>query len=110
MFHQAVLIAIGVEVATTAELEAGFGVAFGIEFDELHTVIRDIGYEGDIMRFGHIVMHGDEMLILYPLDRDRMLIVGFVRFKRWECDPATADDGIAGRMKDIAAQGADIEF
>ena len=110
MFHQAVVVAVEVEVAVAAELEAGFGVTFGIEFDELHTVTRDIGGERDIMHFGHLVMYGDKMLVLDALDRDRMLVVGIIGFKRRECDPATADDGIAGRVENIAAQGADIEF
>ena len=104
------MVAVEVEVAASAELEAGFGVAFGIEFDKLHTVACDIGCEGDIMRFGHIVMHGDKMLILDAFDRDRVCLVGIIGFERRECDAATTDDGIAGCVKDIAAQGADIEF
>ena len=110
VFHQAVVVAVEVEVAAAAELEAGFGVAFGIEFDELHTVARDIRGEGDIMRFGHLVMHGDKMLILDALDRDCMCVIDIIGFERGECDPATADDGIAGGVKDITAQGTDIEF
>ena len=110
MFHESVLIAVGVEVAAAAELEAGFSVTFWIEFHKLHTVTRDEGYEGDIMHFGHLVMHGDEMLVLDAFDRDRMLVVGIIGFERRERDAATADDGIACGVKDIAAQGAYIEF
>lgn len=103
VFHQAVAVAVGVEVAVAAKLEAGFGVAFGIEFDKLHTVACDIGCEGDIMRFGHLVMHGDKMLILDALNGDRVCLVNLIGFERGECDPTTADDGIAGRVENIAA-------
>ena len=67
-FHQAVFVTIEVEPATAAEVQTGFGVAFGIELYKLNTVHSHISYKGNKMGLGHGVVDGDEGFILYQLN------------------------------------------
>ena len=62
------------------------------------------------MLLGHGMTDRNEMFIFHLLYGDRMVIIGRFCLQRGKRDAATADNGITGTVKDIAADRADIEF
>ena len=62
------------------------------------------------MILGHGMVNRDEMLILYVFYGDAVVIICFLRFQRGQSNAAAADNGAAGAMDDIAAEGTDIEL
>ena len=104
------VVAVVVEISSATQLQPGFGIAFGIEFDHLHPVCGDIGKKRNVVIFRHGVMDGDKMLILHALHGDAVVIVRRFCFGRGQCDAAAADDSVTHTVDDIATDGADIEF
>ena len=108
--HKAVVVAVEVEVASAVELEASFGVAFGVELDELHPIRSEEGYEGNIVGFCHRVVDGDKMLILHLFDGKTVIGIGLFCLQGRQDNAATANEGISHSSENIAANGTDIEF
>ena len=94
-FHQAVLVAIKIQISSAAELHSCFGIAFGVELDELHLVGGHIGKKGNEMAFGHGVMDGDELFVLNGFDGDGVFCVRVFGFKGRQGNAAAADGGCA---------------
>ena len=103
-------VAIVIEFSQAAQLQAGLGIAFRIELDQLDAVRGDKGHEGDMMRLGHGMVDGDEMLILHIFDGYGVGFIGILRFQRRQGDPAAADHGAAHGVDGIAADGTDVKF
>ena len=108
--EQAVPVTVPVEGAEATELEPGLGVALGVEFHKLHPVGGDEGHEGNIVRLGHGVGDGDEVLILHILDADCVAFVRLLRLQGRQSDAAAADDRTANAVDHIAAEGTHMEF
>ena len=104
------VVAVDVEVASAVELEASFGVAFGVELDELYPIRCEEGYERNKMGFCHRVMDGDKMLVLHLFDGNTVIGIGVFCLQGRQDNAATANKGISHSSENIAANGTDIEF
>lgn len=109
---QAVVVAVPVEpaVAAAAPEKAGFGVAFGIELDGFKAATGAVGDEGNVVVFCHWVINGDVILVLDVLDAGGVGVVGRFRFQRRQGDAAAGNHGWAHGLKNVAADGANIEL
>ena len=103
-------IAVVIEISPAPELEPGLGIALGIELHHLQPVGGHRRDEGDVMLLGHGVSHSDKMLVLHMLHRHAMVLIGLFRFQGRQSDAAAADQGAAGSVDHIAAEGTDLEF
>ena len=56
------------------------------------------------------MMNGDEVLIFYLLDLDRMVFIRLFSLQSRKRHPAAADDCIPEGVDHIAADGADIQL
>ena len=108
-FKETVTVAVSVELAPTDPRDAGFRVLLGIPFDDLHPIAADMGDEGNIMFFGHGMIHGDVVFVFDELHADAVGFVGGFRLQRRQMNPAAADFSVAGGEDHIAAEGADIK-
>lgn len=108
--HEAVVVAVDVEEASAVELEASFGVAFGVELDKLHPVRCEEGRERNKMGFCHRVVDGNEMLVLHFFDGNTVICIGLFCLQGWQDNAATANEGISHSSENVAADGANIEF
>lgn len=106
------MVAVPVEpaVAAAAPEKAGFGVAFGIELDGFKAATGAVGDEGNVVVFCHWVINGDVILVLDVLDAGGVGVVGRFRFQRRQGDAAAGNHGWAHGLKNIAADGADVEL
>ena len=108
-FKETVTVTVSVELAPTDPGNAGFRVLLGIPFDDLHPIAADMGDKGNVMFFGHGMIHRDIVFVFNELHADAVGLVGGFRFQRRQMDPAAADLGVAGGENHIAAKGADIK-
>lgn len=110
--EKAVVVAVPVEpaVAAAATKKAGFGVSFGIELDALKAAAGAIGDEGNVVLLGHGVIDGNVVFIFDVLDCGGVGVVGRFRFQRRQGDAAAGNHGWAHGLKNIAADGTDIEL
>ena len=104
------MVAVEVEVASAVELEASFGVAFGVELDKLHPVRCEEGHERNKMGFSHRVVDGNEMLVLHLFDGNTVIDIGLFGLQGRQDNAATANEGISHCSENVAANGTDIEF
>ena len=92
------MVAVDVEVASAVELEASFGVAFGVELDELYPIRGEEGHERNKMCFCHRVVDGNEMLVLHLFDGNTVIGIGGFRLQGWQDNATTANEGMIYRM------------
>ena len=104
------MVAVDVEVASAVELEASFGVAFGVELNKLYPVRCEEGYERNKMGFCHRVVDGNEMLVLHLFDGNTVIFIGLFCLQGRQDKAATAKEGITHGSENVAANGTDIEF
>ena len=104
---QSVAVAVVIKPPHTPQLQPGLGVSFRVELHQLDPVGGDKGKEGNKMILGHGVADGNKMLILHRFCGDAVVTVRIFRLQRGQGDAAAADDGVAGAVDDIAAEGAD---
>ena len=103
-------VAVVIQIAPAPQLHPGLGIALGVELHQLDPVCGDEGREGDIVRLGHGMVHGQKMLIFHTLDGNGMAFFRLLRFQRRQCHAAAADHSIAYTVDHIAADGTDIEL
>ena len=110
--EKAVVVAVPVEpaVAAAATKKAGFGVSFGIELDALQAAAGAVGNEGNVVLLGHRVINGAVILVLDVLDAGGVGVIGRFRLERRQGDAATGHHGWTHGLKNVAADGADIEL
>lgn len=110
--EKAVMVAVPVEpaVAAAATKKAGFGVSFGIELDTLKAAAGAVGDEGNVVVFCHGVIDGNVVFVFDVLDCGGVGIVGRFRFQRRQGDAAAGHHGWTHGLKNIAADGADVEL
>jgi hypothetical protein len=110
--EKAVVVAVPVEpaVAAAATKKAGFGVSFGIELDALKAAAGAVGDEGNVVVFCHGVIDGNVVFVFDVLDCGGVGVVGRFRFQRRQGDAAAGNHGWAHGLKNIAADGADVEL
>ena len=108
--HQPVLVTVNIEITGTAKLDPRLGISFGIEFFHPEAVTGHIGYKGEVMGLGHVMMNSDKGFILHFFKSDEMLLVHFLGFQRRQQNAAATDDRGAGTVDDIAADGAYIDL
>lgn len=106
------MVAVPIEpaVAAAATEKACFGVSFGIELDALKAAAGAVGDEGNVVLLGHGVSDGNVVFIFDVLDCGGVGVVGRFRFQRRQGDAATGHHGWAHGLKNIAADGANIEL
>lgn len=97
-------------MAAAAPEKAGFGVAFGIELDGFKAAAGAVGDEGNVVVFCHGVSDGNVVFVFDVLDCGGVGVVGRFRFQRWQGDAAAGNHGGAHGLKNIAADGADVEL
>lgn len=85
------MVAVPIEDPGAAELEAGFGVAFGIELDQLHPVGGDEGKKGNIVLLRHGMPDGDKMLVLHRLNEGTVGIVSVLCLQGRQGEATAAD-------------------
>lgn len=110
--EKTVVVAVPVEpaMAAAATKKAGFGVSFGIELDALKAAAGAIGDEGNVVVFCHGVIDGNIVFVFDVLDCGGVGVVGRFGFQRRQGDAAAGNHGWAHGLKNIAADGADIEL
>lgn len=110
--EEAVVVAVPVEpaMAAAATKKAGFGVSFGIELDALKAAAGAVGDEGNVVLLGHGVINGDVILVLDVLDAGGVGVIGRFRFQRRQGDATAGNHGWAHGLKNVAADGADVEL
>lgn len=110
--EKAVVVAVPIEPAVTAAAtkKAGFGVAFGIELDTLKAAAGAVGDEGNVVVFCHGVIDGNVVFVFDVLDCGGVGVVGRFRFQRRQGDAAAGHHGWTHGLKNIAANGADVEL
>lgn len=110
--EKAVVVAVPVEpaVAAAATEKAGFGVSFGIELDALKAAAGAVGNEGNVVVFCHGVSDGNVVFVFDVLDCGGVGVVGRFRLERRQGDAAAGHHGWAHGLKNIAADGADVEL
>ena len=109
LLKQSVLVAVVIEISSATQLQAGFGVTFGIELDHLHTVVGYERQKGYKMLLGHGVGDGDKMLVLHFFYGDPVVVVYILRFQSRQGNATAADHRIARAVNGISANGTDIE-
>lgn len=110
--EKAVMVAVPVEpaMAAAATKKAGFGVSFGIELDALKAAAGAVGDEGNVVVFCHGVIDGNVVFVFDVLDCGGVGVVGRFRLQRRQGDAAAGNHGWAHGLKNVAADGADIEL
>lgn len=110
--EKAVVVAVPVEpaVAAAAPEKACFGVAFRIELDDFKAAAGAVGDEGNVVLLGHGVIDSDVILVLDVLDCGGVGVVGRFRLERRQGDAAAGHHGWAHGLKNVAADGANIEL
>lgn len=110
--EKAVVVAVPVEpaVAAAATEKAGFGVSFGVELDALKAAAGAVGNEGNVVVFCHGVSDSDVILVLDMLDAGGMGVIRRFRLERRQGDATAGHHGWAHGLKNIAADGADVEL
>lgn len=110
--EKAVVVAVPVEpaVAAAATKKAGFGVSFGVELDALKAAAGAVGDEGNVVVFCHGVIDGNVVFVLDVLDAGGVGVIGRFGFQRRQGDAAAGNHGWAHGLKNIAADGANIEL
>lgn len=106
------MVAVPVEpaVAAAATKKAGFGVSFGVELDALKAAAGAVGDEGNVVVFCHGVIDGNVVFVFDVLDCGGVGVVGRFRFQRRQGDAAAGHHGWTHGLKNIAADGADVEL
>ena len=104
------MIAIPIKLAEATQLQASLRVSFWVELYKLYPVRGDEGDEGNEMGFGHGMVDGNEILVLYFFNTDPMAFIRVFCFQGRKGNAAAADERIAGAVDDVTADGADIEF
>lgn len=106
------VVAVPIEpaVAAAATKKAGFGVSFGIELDALKAAAGAVGNEGNVVVFCHGVIDGNVVFVFDVLDCGGVGVVGRFRLERWQGDATAGNHGRAHGLKNVAANGADIEL
>lgn len=106
------VVAVPVEpaVAAAATEKAGFGVAFGIELDALKAAAGAVSDEGNVVVFCHWVIDGNVVFVFDMLDCGGVGVIRRFRFQRRQGDAATGNHGWAHGLKNVAADGANIEL
>ena len=99
-----------VQITSATEIEAAFGIAFGIELYKLASVPRYIGHKGDKMLFCHWVTYCYKVFVLHFFYCNCMLFVSFFCFKWWQSYATTAYKAFAAGVDYIAAYGTHIEL
>lgn len=107
--HQAVVIAVEIQIPALLEPEPAGGGTLRIQLDQLEPVRCHIGQKGDVVGLGHGVVDGHILFILHRLHGDGVGVVRFFRFQRGQGNAAAADHRFAGGVNHIAADGADVE-
>lgn len=97
-------------MAAAATKKAGFGVSFRIELDALKAAAGAVGDEGNVVVFCHGVIDGNVVFIFDVLDCGGVGVVGRFRFQRRQGDAAAGNHGWAHGLKNVAADGANIEL
>ena len=97
-------------MAAAAAKKAGFGISFGIELDALKAAAGAVGDEGNVVVFCQWVIDGNVVFIFDVLDAGGVGVVGRFRFQRRQGDAAAGHHGWAHGLKNVAADGADIEL
>lgn len=106
------VVAVPVEpaVAAAATKKAGFGVSFGIELDALKAAAGAVGDEGNVVVFCHWVIDGNIVFVFDMLDCGGVGVIRRFRFQRRQGDAAAGNHGWTHGLKNIAADGADVEL
>ena len=104
------LVTIGIQKTTAAQLQSSFRISLRVEFDKLHTVTGHECHKRDKVLFCHIVLDGNKMLIFHTLDGQFVLFVEWLCIQCRQCNPTAGNQGIPHRMDDITADGTDIKL
>lgn len=97
-------------MAAAATKKAGFGVAFGIELDSFKAAAGAVGNEGNVVVFCHGVIDGNVVFVFDVLDCGGMGVIRRFRLERRQGDAAAGHHGRAHGLKNVAADGADVEL
>ena len=103
-------VAADVQKSPAAEVEACFGIAFGIKLYKLTAIPRYIGNKGDEMLLFHRMMYGDKMFVLHRFNGYCMFSVTFFGFQRRQSYSAAAYKAFARGVNYISADWTHIEF
>ena len=103
-------VAIIIEIPHSPQLQAGFGIAFGVTLHHLHPVVGYKGNKRNKMLLRHGMLNSDEVFVLHMLNCDGVVFVCRLRFQCRKGNTAAADQSISVAVDHIAADGTDIEF
>lgn len=95
LLKQAVLIAVPVELAVPAAEKRAAAIALGVKANQLKSVARDVGNEGNVVGLCHLVGDLNIKLVFDIFDLGGVGVVGGFGLKRWQGDAAAADGGCA---------------
>ncbi len=104
------VVAVEIQITATVELEAGFGIAFGVELDELHPVCCQECHKGNIVGLCHRVVDGNEMLVFHLFDCNAVILIGIFCLQGRQSNATTANEDIPHSSDDVTANGTNIEF
>ena len=108
--HQAVFVAVKVQLSHPSQLQPDLGISLGVQLHQMNLVRSEPGNKRDEMTLGHLVVNGNEMLIFHFFDGDSMALVTVLGIQRRQGHTAAAYHNGAAGMENIAANGSNIEF
>ena len=107
--EQSVTVAVGIQESVSLLPETDGDILFRVQFDNFGGAGGDIGEEGDVVGFGHGMIHGHIVFVVHGLQDEKMVIIADFRFLFRQGDTAAGEGATPHGGNEVAADRADVE-